>query len=157
MQIRIAHHLRGSGMSTASLLTPVFIQVFLTLLVMMQMGRARVASLQATRTNPNKPEVALGGFRYSDAATKAANNFSNQFELSVLFYTGVAIALLLKQTDVTIVAAAWGFALSRLAHAAIHLGSNIVRLRFAAYLLGGLCLLVLWAALAWRVWSGVIA
>jgi hypothetical protein len=144
-------------MSTASLLTPVFIQVFLTLLVMMQMGRARVASLQATRTNPDKPEVALGGYRYSDAATKAANNFTNQFELPVLFYAGIAFALLLKQTDFVIVAAAWGFALSRLVHAAIHLGPNVVRLRFAAYLAGGLCLLVLWGALAWRVWSGSIA
>ncbi len=144
-------------MPTSTLLAPVFIQVLLTFVVMIQMGRARTASLQQSRTNPNKREVALGEYQWSDAATKAANNFSNQFELPVLFYTATAFALLLKQTDTVVVALAWAFAATRIAHAAIHLGPNVVRYRFLAYLAGALCLLGLWGTLAFRVLSGAIA
>lgn len=141
-------------MPTSALLLPVFIQVLLTFVVMVQMGRARTASLQQSRTNPNKREVALGDYKWSEAATKAASNFSNQFELPVLFYAAIAFALLLRQTDVLIVALAWGFAATRIAHAAIHLGPNVVRLRFLAYSAGALCLLGLWGTLAFRVLSG---
>jgi hypothetical protein len=142
-------------MHSSALLTPVFIQVFLTFLVMIQMGRARSASLAQSRTHPDKRDVALGQNKWSDAATKAANNFSNQFELPVLFYAGVAFALLLKQVDFVMIAFAWAFALSRIVHAIIHLGPNVVRLRFLAYLVGGISLLGLWGTLAWRVFSGV--
>ncbi len=138
-------------MSVQSLLIPVFIQVFLTLLVMLRMGQARTAALSATRTHPNKKEVALGEYKYSEAAIKAGRNFSNQFEIPVLFYAVVAFALIVKQHDVVMVALAWVFAILRIVHAAIHLGPNIVRLRFTAYFLSALCVFAMWGVLAWRV------
>ena len=46
---------------------------------------------------------------------------------------------------------AWAFVLSRIAHAAIHLGANIVSQRFAAYVAGMVALAAMWLVLAWRV------
>ena len=142
-------------MSQTTLLYPVFVQVLLTFVVMVLMGRARRLSLMRSRTPVDSPEVARATHKWSDEAVKAANNFSNQFELPVLFYAGVVVALLSKQSDLTIHVLAWGFAVSRLVHAGIHIGPNVVRFRFLAYLIGGLCLLGLWGTLAWRVLSGV--
>ena len=125
-------------MPSTSLLLPVFVQVFLTLAVLIMMGRARGQSLKQARTNKTPREMALGMNTWSDAAIKASNNFSNQFELPVLFYAAIAFALLLKQNDLWIVALAWAFALSRLVHSIIHLGSNRVKYRFPAYVFGAI-------------------
>ena len=141
-------------MTPTSLLYPVFAQVLLTFVVLALMGRARRQSLATSRINMNSREVALREHKWSDAATKAANNFSNQFELPVLFYAGIAFALLLKQTDGLVVALAWGFVLARLVHAFLHLGPNVVSTRFLAYLASAVCLLALWITLFVRVLNG---
>jgi hypothetical protein len=102
----------------------------------------------------NDRDVALGQNAWNDAATKRANNFKNQFELPVLFYMAVALALILKQTDGILIGLAWVFALSRVVHAAIHIGPNIVLWRGAAYLVGMVALVALWSVLAIRVATG---
>ena len=113
-------------MPIQALLLPVFVQVLLTLIVMLRMGQTRSASLAASRTHPNKKDVALGTHTWNEDATKAANNFSNQFEIPVLFYAVVAFALIVKQHDIVMVALAWIFVLLRVVHAAIHIGPNVV-------------------------------
>lgn len=144
-------------MSTMHLFYPVFVQVLLVFCVLMVLGRARVEALRESRISPETRDVALGTFKWSDAAKRASNNFSNQFELPVLFYAAVAMALLLKQVDAVTVTLAWAFVVSRLVHAIIHIGPNVVRWRFAVYALGALCLLALWCVLAWRVAGGAVA
>ena len=134
-----------------AILYPVFLQVFLTFAILIAMGPARSQSLRASRTPMSDRDLALGQNTWSDAATKRANCFKNQFELPVLFYAAVAFALLLKQADALMLALAWAFALSRVVHAAIHVGINNVTWRAIAYLVGAAALLTMWIVLAIRV------
>lgn len=141
-------------MTSTSLLLPVFVQVLLTFAVAIAMGRARRLSLAADPGKINTRELALGHHTWSDAATQAANNFSNQFETPVLFYAGVLFALLLKQWDVVLVGLAWAFVATRIVHAVIHLGGNDVRWRAPVYILGVFCLMAFWGVLMLRVLNG---
>ena len=50
---------------------------------------------------------------------------------------------------------AWLFVLSRLAHAYIHTGTNYVRHRFNAFLVGAVVLLAMWIIFAARILLGV--
>ncbi len=138
-------------MLATSLTTPVFLQVLLIFLVVLWMGIKRRQSLYASRTPVNNRELALGEHKWSDAATQAANNFKNQFEMPVLFFVGVAFALILRKTDYVLVALAWLFVLSRYVHAAIHLGSNDVRVRAPIYMVGVVALFAFWVMLFLRV------
>jgi len=76
---------------------------------------------------------------------QASDNFRNLFELPVLFYTLVALALATGRTPGWLAAGAWGFVLLRYAHSAIHCGYNKVLHRFLAFSLGLLLLVALWA------------
>lgn len=140
-------------MLATSLLTPVFVQVLLTFAVIIWVGRTRRQSLATSRTSRDDRDLALGRHDWSDAATQAANNFKNQFEMPVLFYVGVAFALILRKTDIVLVALAWAFVLSRIVHALIHLGPNDVRRRSLAYTVGVICLLAFWIVLFLRIYA----
>ena len=101
-------------------------------------GRAKVSQF---RENLNEPADSLF----------VKNCLSNQFELPVLFYA-VCLALHVTGGDGPwAVGLAWLFALSRYAHAAIHVTSNRIRLRQPAFSLGFVVLIVLWAMLAFRI------
>ena len=140
-------------MLATSLLTPVFVQVLLTFVVAVWMGRARRQSLGESRTSLKNRELALDAHNWSDAATQAANNFKNQFEMPVLFYAGVAFALIQRKIDIVLVALAWAFVISRIIHAYIHLGPNDVRWRSLAYIIGVVCLFAFWVMLFLRIYA----
>ncbi|MFM9942054.1 MAG: MAPEG family protein [Hyphomicrobiaceae bacterium] len=142
-------------MSQSSIAYPVLAQVLLTFAVLILMGPARSQSMRENRQQLTDRDVKIGQNVWSEQATKTANNYKNQFELPVLFYTACAFALLLKQADGLMVGLAWTFAFSRLAHAAIHIGPNVVIWRGAAFLFGAAVLLVMWLLLGWRLWSGI--
>jgi hypothetical protein len=74
--------------------------------------------------------------------------------MPVLFYAGVAFALVLKQSDIVLVSLAWGFAITRIIHAMIHIGSNVIAWRAPVYFLGVICLLAFWIVLMVRVLGG---
>ena len=76
---------------------------------------------------------------------QASDNFKNLFEVPVLFYTLVAVALATGRTPGWLVAGAWCFVLLRYAHSAIQCSYNQVLHRFAAFMLGLLLLAGLWA------------
>jgi len=141
-------------MSVTQLLYPVFVQVLLTFVVLFMMGFARNRAITTAKSKPNMREVALGGYQWPDQATKVANNFSNQFELPVLFYAAIAFAMILKQRDMVMLVLAWAFVATRVLHTFLHVGANIVQRRFLAYLAGAACLMALWGVLAFRVLTG---
>lgn len=122
-----------------------FAQAMLTLLVIVRMGRARIAAMKAHGLTV--PDVAMGRADWPDDVRRIENNVRNQFETPVLFYAAIGIALALK-------AAGWVFALgalvylvSRAAHMVIHTGANILRKRFNAYLVGLAGLIAMWLSL----------
>lgn len=76
-------------------------------------------------------------------ARAASNNFSNQFEVPVLFYALALLALWLKAVGPVVVGAAAVFVVSRIAHAIAHCGPNDLRFRAPAYLVGVVAVMVM--------------
>ena len=141
-------------MNHAALLLPVFVQVLLTFALMGAMGRARVAALRSGALRVR--DIALGQSAWPAQATQFERAYLNQFELPVLFYAVVAMLLATNLSSTLFVVLAWLFVLTRLAHAFIHVTSNIVPQRFGAFLIGGIILMLMWAAFALRLFIGAI-
>ena len=132
-------------MSQATIVYPAFAHVVLTLVVMVIMGMRRSASLREKKHTADN--IALGQDVWTAAATKAARNYSNQFEMPVLFHAACAMALAAKAVDPTMIGLAWGFVAARVVHSCIHLWPNQVPARAAAFLVGALLTLAMWILL----------
>lgn len=131
------------------LLIPVLIQVGLTFALLFRLGPARAAALR--RGEVKLEDVALGQSAWPDRITQISNAYANQFELPVLFYLLAVLALVTQKLDMWLVAGAWLFVLSRIAHAAVYVTSNDVPLRFRAFVTGTSVLATMWIWLASRL------
>lgn len=130
-------------------LLPVFVLVGLTFVLMFWMGFARVGALK--RKDVRIGDVALGQPNWPPRVMQISNAYHNQFQLPVLFYVLVAFALITRKADLIFVVMAWIFVACRLAHAAIHVTSNRVPVRFYAFLASALVLLLMWIIFAVRI------
>ncbi len=130
------------------IILPVFVQVLLTICVMFVMGSRRRAALASKQTTMN--DIALGQDAWPADATKASNNFKNQFETPVLFFAAAAFALITKSIDIWMLSLAWVYVITRIGHAAIHLGGNIVMQRASFYLVGVIAVLAMWITIVVR-------
>ena len=136
-------------MSVQAILAPVFVQVALTFAVMFWMGYLRIGSLRQGQTRLR--EIALGQQNWPPLAMQAGNSFNNQFQLPMLFFALVALALIVHKTDFAFVILSWIFVVSRLVHALIHVTTNNINRRFSAYLVGAIVLIVMWAMFAVQI------
>jgi hypothetical protein len=127
---------------------PAFAMVVLTLVVWLRMYTMRIAQMKRERIHPQAVATSVqAAARLTDS--RAADNFRNLFELSVLVYLALVVAAVSGlATDVTL-ALAWLFVLLRVVHSAIQCSYNKVMHRFQAYLAGSVVLWVLWAWLAY--------
>jgi len=131
------------------ILVPVLVQVALTLIVLALLAAARRASIR--ERGQHVDDLGLARDRdWTERALKLSNNFKNQFELPVLFYAAAAFAFAAGVVDPWMLGFAAAFAASRIVHAAIHIGPNIVSLRGPAYLVGYLAVTGMWTLLAVR-------
>ena len=134
-------------MSQVAILYPVFAQVLLTVVIYVLLLTARARAVGAAGHQRGSGDLAMGRFPWPEDAEKRAHSQRNQFELPVLFYAVTGFALILAAADLTMVALAWAFVASRILHAAIHIGSNRVRLRGPAFVLGFLIVTAMWGKL----------
>ena len=134
-------------MNQVAILYPVFAQALLTFSVYALLAVSRARALKASGRTRGSPDLAMGRFAWPEEAEKRAANQRNQFELPVLFYAVTAFALIVNGADTLMVVLAWAFVLTRLVHAAIHIGPNKVRWRSQVFALGFLILLVMWVKL----------
>ena len=126
---------------------PALVMIALTIVVWLRMFFTRVGEMKRERIQMQ--DVALSAqsaTRFSD--TRAADNFRNLFELPVLFYLAVVVAVLTGQVTMVTVTLAWAFVVLRIVHSAIHCGYNKVIHRFRAYFAAGVALWSLWIVLA---------
>ena len=144
-------------MNQVVILYPVFVQVLLTFIVYGLLAVARGRAIAAMDRGSRGAELALGRVVWPPDAAKRAANQRNQFELPVLFYAVVAFALLTKGVDFVLLLLAWLFVLSRLVHAAIHVGPNRIRWRSPVFALGLLILAGMWLKLFLHVVTGGFA
>jgi len=126
-----------------------FAMLVLTFTVAGYLFKLRVAAVKSG-------EVKLSSFRLNNAddtptrMQQAARNYSNLFEMPVLFYAAGTLALALNLETPAITWLGWLFVLTRIAHSWIHLTSNNVIRRMQAFMLGNVCVLLIWTTILWN-------
>ncbi|UQD76500.1 MAPEG family protein [Bradyrhizobium japonicum] len=120
-------------MSIQMVLLPVFVQVGLTFALLIGMALARRRSPVSGETKSR--DIAPG----------------DQFELPVLFYALIALALPLRHADLFIVLMSWVFVVTRFAHAGVFVSSNDLGRRSTIWLAGALVLLAMWIYFALKM------
>jgi len=136
-------------MSVQMVLLPVFVLIGLTFALLIWMATARRNALVSRETKIK--DIALGQQNWPVGATQIGNCFKNQFELPILFYVLIAIALPLRHADNVIVILSWVFVVTRLVHAGIFVTSNDLNRRSLAWFAGVFVLLAMWIYFALRI------
>ena len=136
-------------MSVPMVLLPVFVLIGLTFALLLWMAGARRGALVGGQTKIR--DIVLGQPNWPIRATQIGNCFKNQFELPVLFYILIAIALPLRHTDLIIVMLSWVFVITRFVHAGIFVSSNDLGQRSMAWLSSALVLLAMWVYFALKI------
>ena len=136
-------------MSAQMVLLPVFVLVGLTFALLLWLAGARRQALVGGEARVR--DVALGQPNWPTRATQVGNSFKNQFELPLLFYILIALALPLRHADLFIVLMSWVFVITRFAHAGIFVTSNDMKQRSLAWFAGVLVLFAMWIYFALRI------
>src|SRR6476661_10687016 len=136
-------------MSAQMVLLPVFVLVGLTFALLLWMAGARRQALVGGEARVR--DVALGQPNWPTRATQVGNSFKNQFEIPILFYILIALALPLRHADLFIVLMSWVFVVTRFFHAGIFVTSNNVRQRGLVWFSGVLVLLAMWIYFALKI------
>lgn len=132
------------------ILLPVFVQILLTSIVMVLMGKRRIHAAK-------NREISIAAFKTmnltgaNEQVIATSRNFDNQFQMPMLYMFSVLFTLQLGLADMAYVVLGAVFVLLRILHTAVHIGSNNVRLRFSIFLFGCLALWLMWLRLAWQV------
>jgi hypothetical protein len=136
-------------MSVQMVLLPVFVLVGLTFALLLGMVATRRNALVSGETKIR--DIALGEPNWPKRAIQIANCYRNQFELPLLFYVLIAIALPLRHADLFIVLMSWVFVVIRFAHAGVFVTSNDLGQRSSVWLAGVLVLLAMWIYFALKL------
>jgi hypothetical protein len=129
-------------MGAAAVLAPVFVQVILTFVILLWLGKLRYEAVRSGTVQLR--DIALENSSYPPEIQQVANAFRNQFELPVLFYLVSILALFTARASLTLVVLAWLFVLTRIFHALIHVTTNNVPRRFFTYFAGAAILILMW-------------
>jgi hypothetical protein len=130
-------------------LLPVFVLVGLAFALLLWMAGARRGALVSGETKIR--DIALGQPNWPTRPTQIANCFSNQFEIPLLFYILIALALPLRHADLFIVLMSWVFVVTRFVHAGIFVTSNDLGRRSMAWFAGVLVLFAMWLYFALKM------
>ncbi len=140
-------------MSIQAILLPLFVQVALTLGLLLWLGVLRRAGVRSGAVHPSK--IALREPNWPVRTQQVAYSFSNQFELPVLFYVLTILEIITRHADFVFVVLAWIFVLTRIGQAYVHTTSNVVLRRGTIYIVGALVLIAMWVIFAVRILLGL--
>jgi hypothetical protein len=141
-------------MSLQAVLLPLFVEVILTFVLMLLMGALRGGDFRSGAVK--SADVGLREPNWPRRTAQAANSFSNQFELPVLFYVLTILEWVTRHAGYVFVTLAWVFVVCRVLQAYVHVTSNVYRLRSGFYSVGALVLMLMWAIYIVEVLTGVI-
>ncbi|MEJ2432146.1 MAG: MAPEG family protein [Pseudolabrys sp.] len=136
-------------MSIPAVLLPLFVQVALTLGLLLWLGYLRRNDLKSGKVKVE--QIALREPNWTVRTQQVVNCFANQFELPVLFYVLTILEIITRQADLIFLILAWVFVLTRLMHALVHTTSIMVMRRGAWYGFGAVALLVMWIIFMVRI------
>lgn len=136
--------------SNQSILIPVFLHFLLVVIVGIRMGQARFASVSSGETK--RSDIVLDSRKWPDRLRQLSNNFDNQFQAPMAWYSCIAFLIATSLVDRLQVILAFGFLASRAAHSFIHITTNKLPDRFYAYMAGLVCLCTMWVWFALRLY-----
>jgi hypothetical protein len=128
------------------MLYPMFALVLLTIIVAAHLLRLRIKAVKAGQVRLSQLRLNQSA-DIPDTITQAARNYSNLFEVPVLFYTAGCLAMVLKHETIALIILAWLFVVARAAHSWIHLTRNNVIHRLRAFMAGNICVVAIWVLL----------
>ena len=125
---------------------PMFALVVLTFIVGFSTGISRLMSAEKGLVDPRYFRL-FAGHTPPDSMLKLGRNFSNLFEVPVLFYAVGIINLTLGFNDKLMIRFAWAFVILRIIHSIIHVTYNNPMHRFLVFLLSSSIVLIMWIQL----------
>jgi len=134
-------------MVDAEILKPAFAMVGLTFVVYLRMYWVRLWQIHRERIPAQDVASSAESARLL-TDTRASDNFRNLFELPVLFYAAVFVAMLTGLVTPVSMALAWTYVGLRVLHSAVHCSYNRVVHRFSLHVASTLVLFAWWAFLA---------
>jgi hypothetical protein len=140
-------------MSIQAVLLPLFVEVALTLGLLLWMAELRRRDFKSGAVRPS--QIALREPNWPTRTRQVAYSFSNQFELPVLFYVLTVLEIITRHADLVLVVLAWIFVAARIAQAYIHTTSNVVLSRGTFYVVGALVLIAIWVIFMIRILLGL--
>ena len=126
---------------------PILVQVLLTLATYVLLIKAKIRAMKAGEVDMARR--ALFDDAWPESVMKINNNIRNQFEVPVLFYVLAFALWALEAVAWPALAAAWLFAISRIVHAWVHIGTNYVPNRRRAFTVGWWIVLAMALLVAW--------
>ena len=138
-------------MSIQMVLLPVLVQVALTFAMLFWMARVRARSIKSGETKIR--DIALGQSAWPTKPQQISNNYNSQFQVPVLFYVVVILALFTRTADLIFVVLSWLFVLARIGHTYVHTTSNHVPTRFNVFAVGVFLLLITWVYFAFKIFT----
>lgn len=136
-------------MTVQMVLLPVFVQVALTFAMLFWMASARTRSVKSGETKIR--DIALGQSVWPTRPQQISNNYASQFEVPLLFYVVVILALFTRTADLIFVVLSWLFVLARIGHTYVHTTSNHVPTRFNIFAVGVFVLIAMWVYFAFKI------
>ncbi|QBY04959.1 hypothetical protein E2K93_11445 [Thalassotalea sp. HSM 43] len=127
---------------TSNIILPVLALLLLTIIVWLYMYYKRLSYLfkhnidAQDLVSPEQLKAII-----PETVNRPANNLANLFEMPVLFYVLMLLAMQQQFDKPIFIALAWGFVGCRAIHSLIHCSYNRVMHRFACYFLASLCLI----------------
>jgi len=137
-----------ANMQFKSILLPLLAQVLLTFVVWTWLFARRIPEIVRKRIDPQRLRDRAAAHELLPDSAGASNNLKNLFEMPVLFYVAVLLALVLLIQDTLLVQLAWAYVGLRWLHSLVHCTYNNVNQRFGVYALSCLVLALIWLRLA---------
>jgi len=130
-------------MNTAALIVPTAVLVGLTFIVSLSLVIYRFYLVRTGGVHPGYFKLNKGS-KPPKRHDALEHNYSNLFEVPILFYTIVAIAIATQHIDETLVMLAWIFVGFRIAHTIIHVAYNHILHRLVAFFFAYVTVGIMW-------------
>jgi len=116
---------------------------FLSLFIGIRMLQLRFRAVLKDKLHPGYFKLNRGA-KLPEYLIQITQHYENLYETPVLFYVIVILAYMLKVVDVVTIVLAYGYVVTRILHALIHLKSNNIEHRKNIFLVSIIILTTLW-------------
>jgi len=140
-------------MSANQIFFPVIAQIILVIALYVLLIRRKTKAANEGRVNQERRS--LHDDAWPDEVQQVNNCIRNQFEVPVLFYILTFVLWASGGVTIVVVSLCWLFFLSRVIHAYVHVGNNIVPVRRRIFTLGVVILMALSLIALMSVWGSL--